>query len=119
MGRAVARRCRLVLGWKRKKAELGHALPESWSPSLLSSTQEETSPPFLMRGRAACRPGGAVASAPGLARLGEPRASSEALPKSRSSLREANDENSREQAGGRLLGVQQRLLDGKSIFPPF
>lgn len=60
-----------------------------------------------------------MASAPGLARLGEPRASREALPKSLSSLREANDENSREQAGGRLLGVQRRLLDGKSIFPPF
>lgn len=106
MGRAVARRCLLVLGWKRKKAELGHARPpDSWSQSLLSSTQEETSPPFLTRGRAGCRPGGAVASASGLERLGEPRASREALPKSLSSLREANDENSREQAGGRLLAL--------------
>ena len=35
------------------------------------------------------------------------------------SLLEAKDENSREQAEGRILGVQQRLLDGESIFPPF
>lgn len=49
----------------------------------------------------------------------EPCASREALPKPLFSLWEATDEKSREQAGGRILGVRQRLLDGESIFPPF
>lgn len=49
----------------------------------------------------------------------EPDASREAVPKSLFSLLEAKDENSREQAEGRILGVRQRLLDGESIFPPF
>lgn len=49
----------------------------------------------------------------------EPDASRDALPKSLFPLLEAKDESSREQAEGSILGVQQKLPGGGSVFSPF
>lgn len=49
----------------------------------------------------------------------EPHASRETLSKTLFSLLKVKDVNSREQAEGRILGVQQRLLAGESVFLPF